>query len=116
MRDSHDKNRIFSVEVGTVVQYYLGDEDFNTGKHPSHIHINPVQLYRSAPCEGCPTLLKSYQESNGAGGFTAIGDWYDVFINGGKVAKTRQHIDRFTGDMVLHCHVLEHEDIGSAPV
>ena len=24
----------------------------------------------------------------------------------------RQHIDRFTGDMVLHCHVLEHEDIG----
>ena len=64
-----------------------------------------MQLYRSAPCEGCPTLLKSYQESNGAGGFTAIGDWYDVFINGGKVAKTRQHIDRFTGDMVLHCHV-----------
>ena len=47
-----------------------------------------------------------------SGGFTAIGDWYDVFINGGKVAKTRQHIDRFTGDMVLHCHVLEHEDIG----
>ena len=28
-----------------------------------------------------------------------------IFINGGKVAKTRQHIDRFTGDMVLHCHV-----------
>ena len=40
------------------------------------------------------------------------GDWFDTLILGTPVLRTRQLVDRFTGPMVVHCHILIHEDYG----
>ena len=96
----------FAVPVGGVVEYTYGGAEY----HSAHIHINPVQLV-TATSDAGEALLKTHAE-NPFAGFSLEGDWFDTLILGTPVLKTRQLVDRFTGPMVVHCHILIHEDYG----
>jgi hypothetical protein len=73
--------------------------------HPFHVHVNPYQI----------TAMPETSYSNG---YFQIGDWHDTLLiadmgggRGGDVT-VRMLTDTFTGKMVLHCHILAHEDEG----
>ena len=74
----------------------------NANAHPLHVHINPFQVVETGGA--------------GAGGIAdwhQVGDWYDVFLGSGTV---RFRTDKFAGKVVMHCHLLEHEDEGCMAV
>ena len=65
------------------------------------MHVNPMQIY-------------VFQPSASYGNWWKIGDWHDVLRLpfGGGQAKVRFQADRFDGNIVMHCHILRHEDLG----
>lgn len=59
--------------------------------HPFHIHVNPFQVMKS----------------NGKH------IWKDtLFVGPNQSAKVRTRYKRYVGKFVLHCHILDHEDMG----
>jgi FtsP/CotA-like multicopper oxidase with cupredoxin domain len=59
--------------------------------HPFHIHVNPFQYTRE---DG--TIV-----------------WKDtLFLPAGKALKLRTRYERYIGQFMLHCHIVEHEDRG----
>ena len=74
----------------------------SVNNHPLHIHINPYQVI-SVTGNGNPDLANWHQP----------GDWYDTFLGSGTV---RFRTDTFLGKVVMHCHLLEHEDEGCMAV
>jgi hypothetical protein len=70
------------------------------GAHPLHVHINPYQIV-------------TLDANAGGGGYFQVGDWHDtLLLAGGNQLTVRMNVDTFTGKMVIHCHILEHEDEG----
>jgi len=71
--------------------------------HPLHVHVIPFQI-QAMPAQ-------SYND-----GYFQVGDWHDTLMigdmGGGGGLTVRQMTDKFTGKMVIHCHILEHEDEG----
>jgi len=86
-------------QVGSV--YELTVTGVNA--HPLHLHVIPFQI-TAMPAD-------SYN-----GGYFQVGDWHDTLMisetGGGSQVTVRQQTDVFTGKMVVHCHILEHEDEG----
>jgi hypothetical protein len=73
-------------------------------QHPLHTHVNPFQI-TSMPAT-------SYE-----GGYFKVGDWHDTLLidelgSGSTSMKVRMPVDQFTGKLVIHCHILKHEDKG----
>ena len=64
--------------------------------HPFHIHVNPFQLDRLEPDGRIHRIWK---------------DTLLVDRNDGVVPIWMRY-ETFDGDMVLHCHILDHEDEG----
>lgn len=63
--------------------------------HPFHIHVNPFQLTRLDP-DGNPEII-----------------WKDTLaIEAGAPQTLRMRYTDFAGRFVLHCHFLDHEDLG----
>ena len=63
--------------------------------HIFHIHINPFQVVRTDPA-GRPQLV-----------------WKDTqLVSPGDTINVYTHYTDFTGTFVLHCHILDHEDLG----
>merc|ERR1719401_593119 len=86
-----------TLDVGKVYEFTVN----GAGAHPYHIHINPFQITTPG--------------ANYGGGYFQTGDWHDtLMINelGGGGINVRMNVDTFTGKMVCHCHILEHEDEG----
>ena len=83
--------------VGDIMEYTYAP----AGTHPFHMHVNPVQIY-------------VFQPSASYGNWWKVGDWHDVLRLpfGGGQAKVRFQADRFDGNIVMHCHILRHEDLG----
>jgi len=63
--------------------------------HPLHMHINHMQL--------------TTVDGGGWGGWHQEGDFLDTFLGSGTV---RFITDKFKGDVIMHCHLLVHEDFG----
>lgn len=79
----------FRLKLGEVQEWKLGSD---RGDHPFHIHVNAFQVVGE---DGTP------------------GDWHDTLIVGtGERTLMRTRYERFTGRFVLHCHILNHEDLG----
>ena len=84
--------------LGTVQEWTLRP----SGTHPFHMHVNPMQLL-------------SFPSSSNYGNWWKVGDFHDVVRLpwGGGASKVRFYVDeRFPGNIVLHCHILRHEDLG----
>jgi L-ascorbate oxidase len=82
-----------------------------TGSHPFHIHVNPFQIDRVL----APGTKKDVSVA-GSGDDTydgLKGTWKDtIWIKGGYEVYVRTRYERYIGEYVLHCHILDHEDQG----
>lgn len=118
-----DRETKFSIDiVGGVTQYRINAAEFegdiinetlvlNTeeqwkltaeaGPHPYHIHINPFQVWTIAdrPLDK-PIWKDVVLVPPGPNG----GPWPETYI--------RSRYSEYTGDFVMHCHILPHEDQG----
>ncbi|KAK3262896.1 hypothetical protein CYMTET_28273 [Cymbomonas tetramitiformis] len=91
----HDESdALHTMPVGTVEEWTVS----GLGGHPWHLHINPYQL----------VMVNDASET----GYLAVGDWHDVLYNTDGRTIVRFQTDRFTGQKVIHCHFLPHEDQG----
>ncbi|KAJ3228414.1 hypothetical protein HDU81_006178 [Chytriomyces hyalinus] len=68
--------------------------------HSVHIHVNHFQVISDGLGE----------DSNRY--FYRIGDWRDTIPAFPGMIKVRQNVQDFSGEVVVHCHFLMHEDMG----
>ena len=94
--------------LGQVEEWTLTSK---SGGHPFHIHVNPFEVSRiiqdatqkdvSLPGSGDP----DYAGTKGI--------WKDtLFVKQGYTLYVRTRYQRYIGEYVLHCHILDHEDQG----
>ncbi len=79
--------------------------------HPFHIHVNPFEIVsvRKKGPDGQPTGPE-ITDGQYAG---MLGTWKDtIFVQTDVVVQTRTRYERYIGEFVLHCHILDHEDQG----
>lgn len=107
---TYDHDRIDAVlPLGKTEEWRAASLNEN---HPLHIHVNPFQIISIKDHEGRdvtdpagPAFDPDY-----AG---LIGEWKDtVFIKKNIRIAFRTRYERFTGDFVIHCHIMFHGDHG----
>jgi len=81
--------------VGTVEEWVISNE--TSQDHPFHVHTNPFQVVRVTGAPSYATL--------------GYADTVVVPRNGGTVT-VRTRFDDFPGRILMHCHILDHEDMG----
>jgi len=107
---SYDHNRIDAVlPLGKAEQWRavaLIEE------HPLHIHVNPFQIVSIEDAAGHDlTDPKNTAFDPDYAGLK--GEWKDtVFIKENVRLTFRTRYERFTGDFVIHCHIMFHGDHG----
>jgi FtsP/CotA-like multicopper oxidase with cupredoxin domain len=100
-----------SLNVGEVYEYNFVGDPVNSGTgnwkegtglaiHPLHTHVNPYQV------------IEYTDASNKKDAFYQNGDWQDTLLWSGMTAKVKFITDFFVGHMIVHCHILGHEDQG----
>ncbi|MEP7006890.1 MAG: multicopper oxidase domain-containing protein, partial [Sphingomonas bacterium] len=109
---------------------YLGDVDEWTltsqaGGHPFHIHINPFQVVSIIAPDGTDVSAPDAIDKDSKGvvdpqypGLKGV--WKDTLwvksLTGGPAGvykvTVRTRYERYIGEFVLHCHILDHEDRG----
>jgi FtsP/CotA-like multicopper oxidase with cupredoxin domain len=109
--------RLDSVQTWKVVNQSLATN------HPFHIHINPFQvIHVEYPQGAADPNAPLYAELNAAAAANRAPVWMDVVAlplpdKADPVGKPgyviiRQHYADFTGQYVMHCHILGHEERG----
>jgi L-ascorbate oxidase len=81
------------------------------GSHPFHIHVNPFQIksVRRKGADGQPTGPE-ITDGQYAG---MLNTWKDtIFVQSDVVIDIYTRYQRYIGEFVLHCHILDHEDQG----
>jgi L-ascorbate oxidase len=79
--------------------------------HPFHIHVNPFQIVEVRNPAGEDVSGPGDPNANQYANLK--GTWKDtIFVQEGFVVKFRTRYERYIGDYVLHCHILDHEDQG----
>eukprot|EP00930_Biecheleria_cincta_P044254 TRINITY_DN30382_c0_g1_i1.p1 TRINITY_DN30382_c0_g1~~TRINITY_DN30382_c0_g1_i1.p1 ORF type:complete len:1734 (+),score=270.87 TRINITY_DN30382_c0_g1_i1:59-5260(+) len=86
---------------GTVQQAVLNGR--TGGNHPIHIHVNHFQVVKFEPPEGNNYDLSHWLE---------IGDWRDTIPAVPGRLTLRFVAADLPGEIILHCHILRHEDTG----
>jgi L-ascorbate oxidase len=81
------------------------------GSHPFHIHVNPFQVARIIDnATGKDVSLPGSGDSEYAG---LKNTWKDtLMVKSGFTLYVRTRYQRYIGEYVLHCHILDHEDQG----
>ncbi|MFZ6770934.1 multicopper oxidase family protein [Undibacterium sp. Di26W] len=80
------------------------------GSHPFHIHVNPFQIVGvkwvgKDPEDKSTDFYQQYQN--------LIGTWKDTLLVAPNYEiEIATRYQRYIGEYVLHCHILEHEDQG----
>jgi len=83
----------------------------NQGGHPYHIHVNPFQIIRILDALG--NDVSGHDADNTSQYAGLKGTWKDtIFVDGHHTIITRTRYQRYIGEFVLHCHILDHEDKG----
>lgn len=113
----------YTATRGTVDEWklgvYAGSSSAILVPHVFHIHVNPFQIIDITdttteqsifdPAGGCTTAEASavpmYCDQKGVYRDT-------LFLQPGYVVTARTRYEDFTGEYVLHCHILDHEDQG----
>jgi len=89
---------LHTVAFGSVVERTLTDID----EHPYHQHVYPFQIVATNGIENADHAA-----------FYQIGDWHDVVQMDTEGIIMRYNADVHTGVLMLHCHILPHEDEGT---
>lgn len=96
------------------------------GGHPFHIHVNPFQIIevlQMVPDDLHPNIdpndRSTWVDVSGPGDpnqsqyANLKGTWKDtLFTMQGHLIRFRTRYQRYIGEFVLHCHILDHEDQG----
>ena len=125
---SYDANRIDRIlTLGGVDEWTLTSGSIG---HPFHIHINPFQIIQILKPDGKPVVDKDGKctDFDPTGALDPqycdmIGVWRDTLfvknptfdptgLSKGYTIIMRTRYERYIGDFVLHCHILDHEDGG----
>ncbi|TBB15645.1 multicopper oxidase family protein (plasmid) [Rhizobium ruizarguesonis] len=79
--------------------------------HPFHIHVNPFQIVAIMEDD---KDVSGFETDNASPYARLKGVWKDtLFISGtNRTFILRTRYQRYIGDFVLHCHILDHEDQG----
>jgi FtsP/CotA-like multicopper oxidase with cupredoxin domain len=92
--------------------------------HPLHLHINPFQVAEVGSIGATTTFTTNTSTAATVAtgcddefGYTCVGDWLDTIMlptgsTDREQARFRFVTDTFTGHEVIHCHYLNHEDLG----
>ncbi|HEU0100179.1 MAG TPA: multicopper oxidase domain-containing protein [Allosphingosinicella sp.] len=98
--------------LGTAEEWKLTS---NGVGHPFHIHVNPFEIV-SIVNNNNPSVDVSVPGSfdNGDPQYVGLkGLWKDtLWIKPNYTVTIRSRYERYIGDFVLHCHILDHEDQG----
>ena len=107
---SHDEHRIDAVlPLGKAEEWFAAALNEN---HPLHIHVNPFQVVSIRDAEGRDVTDPKgpAYDADYAG---LIGQWKDTIIVKENIRIAfRTRYERFTGDFVMHCHIMFHGDHG----
>jgi len=105
----------FQLILGKAQEWVLRAEN-NVGpvQHPFHIHVNPFQIVKitdnktGAEIDVNDSMHPDYSQHKGM-----KGTWKDtIMLTPGLTIHTRTRYQRYIGEYVLHCHILDHEDQG----
>ena len=106
----------FQLILGKAQEWVLSAENFIPPKfpkvqHPFHIHVNPFQIVKIIDDKtGAEIDVNDPQYSQYKG---VKGTWKDtIMLTPGLTIHTRTRYQRYIGEYVLHCHILDHEDQG----
>lgn len=96
--------------LGGVEEWKLST--VNAFGHPFHIHVNPFQIDRIInDATGQDVSVSGDASEPQYANLKNV--WKDtLFIRQGYTAFVRTRYQRYIGDFVLHCHILDHEDQG----
>ncbi len=87
-----NSSNIRKLELGTASEWTLNSLLVN---HPYHIHVNPFQYTRKNPDNKDEII------------------WRDtLLVRENTPVKIRSRYQRYIGQFVIHCHILDHEDQG----
>ena len=115
------------LKVGDAEEWHLAS--YSSG-HPFHIHVNPFQIVKILDPKGkdvskpgatdCPngefaqnskTVCSNSKPDPQYPGLKGV--WRDtIFVKEGYKVFVRTRYERYIGNFVQHCHILEHEDKG----
>jgi L-ascorbate oxidase len=95
-----------TLKLGSTDEWVLHSTLAN---HPFHIHVNPFEIVKvlkdGADVSGPDSTDPDYRGLKGT--------WKDtIFVKQGYEVHIRTRYERYIGDFVLHCHILDHEDQG----
>lgn len=109
---SYDPARIDRVlTLGSVDEWTLTAGTNPPVGHPFHIHVNPFQIIKILDPSGNDVSVSG--EPSDPQYANLKGVWRDtLFVKPGYHVTMRTRYQRYIGDFVLHCHILDHEDQG----
>jgi FtsP/CotA-like multicopper oxidase with cupredoxin domain len=94
--------------LGAVDEWTLTSAFAN---HPFHIHVNPFQIVRILDPKGVDVSVTGEKDDPQYANLK--GTWKDtLFVKQGYQVVMRTRYERYIGEYVLHCHILDHEDQG----
>merc|ERR1711998_759231 len=100
------------LNVGDIMEWDVWGIDF----HPVHFHVNPYQVveidYESGNQVQGNNITTEEEFQAFTGGFYEVGDYGDSMMIPVMHVKVHQQLDSFATTMVMHCHILLHEDVG----
>jgi FtsP/CotA-like multicopper oxidase with cupredoxin domain len=101
-----------TLTLGTAEEWKLTS---NGVGHPFHIHVNPFEIV-SITNNNNPAVDVSVPGSFDGGDPQYVGlkgVWKDtLWIKPNYTITLRTRYERYIGEFVLHCHILDHEDAG----
>ncbi|NHO32809.1 multicopper oxidase family protein [Acetobacter fallax] len=130
---SMDPTHSYHVRLGDVDEWRIGTHTMGTGtsagQHVFHIHVNPVEIMdivdettgESIFTAGGQCRLQYRLNASGNTNDASYSPEYcdqrhvfrdSLFVKPGFQTVVRTRYDDFPGDVMLHCHILDHEDQG----
>lgn len=115
---TYDADRIdYTATLGTTDEWHLTAGV--SGGHIFHIHVNPFEIVDILDPHGVSIFdtgggCTAQELATGDREYCTLqGVFLDtIFIKPGYTVVMRTHYADFTGEFVMHCHVLDHEDAG----
>ncbi|MGP9820611.1 multicopper oxidase family protein [Salinarimonas sp. NSM] len=110
--EPYDPNRIDRLlTLGGVDEWTLTSGTNPAAGHPFHIHVNPFQVVEILNPEGVDVSVGGEPDDPQYAGMQGV--WKDtLFVKPGYRVVMRTRYERYIGEFVLHCHILDHEDQG----
>jgi FtsP/CotA-like multicopper oxidase with cupredoxin domain len=96
--------------LGTAQEWRLSSAN---GSHPYHIHVNPFEVVEVLDAAGNDVSAPTGPGDPNSQYRGLKGAWKDtLWVQNGHKIRIRTRYERYIGEFVLHCHILDHEDKG----